>query len=194
MTAAEVCKRVGVTRGAFHHHYPSVPSLLADALRHLYANSGTKGGPPPTTLTGLIDATWAAIGNPRFKAVLEAWLAMANDPSLRAEIGPVVAEFATLVRPDMMAPSILTDAEHRNFYLTARETMLGLALGRATRGAKPVGHERPVLARLRAEAAAIDSRTTGGAPHPTAHARGSTASDSQTSARGQPRRPAAPAG
>ena len=98
------------------------------------------------------------------------------DPSLRAEIGPVVAEFATLVRPDMMAPSILTDAEHRNFYLTARETMLGLALGRATRGAKPVGHERPVLARLRAEAAAIDSRTTGGAPHPTAHARGSTAS------------------
>jgi len=54
VTAAEVCKRVGVTRGAFHHHYPSVPSLLADALRHLYANSGTKGGPPPTTLTGLI--------------------------------------------------------------------------------------------------------------------------------------------
>jgi len=37
-----------------------------------------------TDLTGLVDATRKAVGNPRFKAVFEAWLAMANDPSLRA--------------------------------------------------------------------------------------------------------------
>ena len=52
-------------------------------------------------------------------------------------------------------PSILTDDERREFYVMARETMLGLALGRATNGGKPLGHERSVLARLRAEAAAI---------------------------------------
>ena len=40
---------------------------------------------------------------------------------------------------------------------TARETMLGFALGRATGGGKPLGHERRVLARLRREAATIDS-------------------------------------
>jgi hypothetical protein len=112
-------------------------------------------------LTGLLDGTWAAIGNPRFKAVLEAWLAMANDPSLRAEIAPVVAEFAALVRPEAK-PSILPDDERRDFYLMAREAMLGLALGRATNRGRPVGHERTVLARLRADAAAIDARTTRG--------------------------------
>jgi AcrR family transcriptional regulator len=151
VSAVEVCKRVEVTRGAFHHHYQNLPSLLADALRRLYAEMGKKDKPPVSDLTTAIDATWAAIGNPRFKAVLEAWLAMANDPSLRAEIGPVVAEFSALVRPD----KILTTDEDRAFYLMARETMLGLALGRATNGGKAVAHEKAVVARLRAEAMLI---------------------------------------
>jgi len=152
VTAIAVCNRAGVTRGAFHHHYDSVPSLLADALQRLYTQTVSKPRRAPTDLTELIDNTWAAIGNRRFKAVIEAWLAMANDPSLRAEIGPVVADFARLVNPDGMT-SLLTDNKRRDFYLTAREAMLGLALGRATNNGKPLGHERRVLARLRADAA-----------------------------------------
>lgn len=160
VSAAEVCKRVEVTRGAFHHHYANLPSLIGDALRRLYAEMRGKDTPPVSDLAALIDATWAAIGNPRFKAVLEAWLAMANDPSLRAEIGPVVAEFSTLVSPDRLASSILAGDQHRAFYLMARETMLGLALGRATNGGRPVAHERAVLTRLRADAVLL------GAAHP----------------------------
>jgi AcrR family transcriptional regulator len=91
VTAIKVCNRAGVTRGAFHHHYESLPQLRADALRHLYASMGTSKRPTVDDLPSLIDATWNVISQPRFKAVLEAWLAMANDPSLRAEIGPVVA-------------------------------------------------------------------------------------------------------
>lgn len=151
VSAVEVCKRVEVSRGAFHHHYPNLPSLLADALRRLYAQMRRKERPPVLDLTTLIDGTWAAISDPRFKAVVEAWLAMANDPGLRAEIGPVVAEFSALVRP----AKILTADEHRAFYLMARETMLGLALGRATNRGKPVAHEKAVLARLRADALLI---------------------------------------
>ena len=100
VTAIEVCTRAGVTRGAFHHHYDSLPELLADALRRLYATFGTGKQPVPTDLAGLIDTTWAIVGQPRFKAVLEAWLAMGNDPTLHAAIGPVVLEFAGLVNPD----------------------------------------------------------------------------------------------
>jgi AcrR family transcriptional regulator len=155
-TIIEVCARVGVTRGAFQHHYNSRPELLADALDRLYAQMVHAGHPAPTDVAGLVDATWDAIGNPRFKAVLEAWLAMANDPSLRAQIGPVVADFARLVDPDAIT-TILTDAERRDFYITARETMLGLALGRATNGGKALGHERRVVARIRAEASALGS-------------------------------------
>jgi AcrR family transcriptional regulator len=150
-----VCNRAGVTRGAFHHHYDNLPALLADALRRLYDDMVRGDRTPPITVAELVNGTWHAIGNPRFKAVLEAWLAMANDPSLRAEIGPVVAEFAGLVKPEAIT-SVRIDAERRDFFITARETMLGLALGRATNGGKPLGHERRVLARIRAEAAAID--------------------------------------
>ena len=107
-----------------------------------------------TDLTGLVDATWKAVGNPPFKAVLEAWLAMANDPSLRGEIGMVVAEFASLVSPDAMR-SILTNQERRDFHVTTGETMTGLALGSATNGGKPLDHERRVIARMRAEAVRI---------------------------------------
>jgi AcrR family transcriptional regulator len=161
VTAVEVCERVGVTRGAFHHHYDSVPNLLADALRRLYAEIRSHTPPPATDMVGVINATWSAISNPRFKAVLEAWLATRNDPSLRAEIGPIVAEFAQLVGPDGLDVATLADPDHRDFYLTARETMLGLALGRATNfDAEPLSHERRVLARLRAEAAQLDAAAT----------------------------------
>ena len=70
VSAAEVCKRAGVTPGAFHHHYASLPSLLADALRRSYETIDRRKRAPVTDLAGLIDATWSVIGNPRFKAVI----------------------------------------------------------------------------------------------------------------------------
>ena len=154
VTVIEICNRVGVSRGAFHHHYDSLPELLADALRRLYGEMVRSEGDQPSDLIGLVDFTWRAVANPRFKAVLEGWLAMANDPSLRTEIGPVVLDFAGLVNPDALS-SILVSRELRDFFITAREAMLGLALGRATNGGKALGHENRVLARIRAEAAAL---------------------------------------
>ncbi len=154
-TVVEVCNRVGVSRGAFHHHYDSLPELLADALRRLYAEMARSKQKEVTDVADLVDVTWKAIGNPRFKAVLEAWLAMANDPSLRSEIGPVVTEFASLVNPDNIT-KVLTDAARRDFFVTARESMIGIALGRATNGGKPLGHERRVLARIRAEGSTFE--------------------------------------
>jgi AcrR family transcriptional regulator len=155
VTAIEVCNRAGVTRGAFHHHYDSLPELLADSLRRLYASFGDVKRPPVTDLASLIDGTWAIVGQPRFKAVLEAWLAMANDPTVRAEIGPVVIEFASLVNPEGKESPILGDTASRDYYLMARETLLGLALGRATNGGNALGHEKAVLNALRRGASGL---------------------------------------
>ena len=155
VTAAEVCERAGVSRGAFHHHYDGLPSLLADALRHLYGEISGRLRREPTDLTELIDATWRVVGNHRFKAVLEAWLATANDPSLRDEMGPVIAEFAELVSSESLAPNVLADDGSREYHLLARETLLGLALGRATNRGRPLPHEAAVLRRLRAGAEAV---------------------------------------
>jgi AcrR family transcriptional regulator len=149
VTAIEVCTRAGVTRGAFHHHYSSLSHLVAESLRRLYDDMRREGRPTAADLAELVDVMWEHVGNRRFKAVLEAWLAMANDPGLRGEIGPVVAEFASLVRPENIAPSLIADEQDRARYLMARETLLGLALGRATNGGCPLGHEDVVLARLR---------------------------------------------
>lgn len=149
LTAIEACNRAGVTRGAFHHHYSSLAELLADALKRLYTSMSDTTRPAVSDLNGLMDATWAAISDRRFKGVLEAWLAMANDPSLRAEIGPVVGEFANLVRPEHLAPGILMNDEDRAVYLVVRETLLGLALGRATNRGQPLAHEAAVLSQLR---------------------------------------------
>jgi AcrR family transcriptional regulator len=153
-TVVEVCDRVGVSRGAFHHHYDSLPELLADALRRLYAESVKNPHPELRDVASLVDVTWKAVGSRQFKAVIEAWLAMANDPRLRTEIGPVVAEFASLVNPDGII-TILDRAEKRDFFVMARESMLGLALGRATNGGKALDHERRVLALLHAQAVAL---------------------------------------
>jgi hypothetical protein len=91
---------------------------------------------------------------------MEAWWAAGNDPDLAREIGPVVAQFATLVSPSNSASACFRQPDVATFLLTAREALLGLAMGRATSGGRPLGHERTVLAALRAQATALDSQHT----------------------------------
>jgi AcrR family transcriptional regulator len=159
-TAVAVCERAGCTRGALIHHYRSLSALLAHALETLYGELLDRLDTPITTVSAAVDAVWRSVGDPRFKAVLEAWSAAGNDPELAHEIGPAMTRFARLVSPAGAGRgSPLADADAKAFFLTAREAMLGLALGRATNGGRPLGHERTVLARLRAEAAALDART-----------------------------------
>jgi AcrR family transcriptional regulator len=156
-TTVAVCERAGCTRGALVHHYPSLSALLAHALESLHADLVRSSRAKPTTMVQVIDATWRVAGDRRFKAVIEAWSAAGNDRELAAELAPAIARFAKLVAPDgSTRTGPLAGAGARAFYLTAREAMLGLALGRAVNGGKPLAHERVVLQRLRTEAAAFD--------------------------------------
>lgn len=156
-TAVAVCERAGCTRGALMHHYPTLSALLADGLDWVYDELTRSRRPGATTLVGAVDAVWRAAGDPRFKAVLEAWAAAGNDHELAEELRPVMSRFAKLMSPDNAGPgSPLRHPDGKAFFLTAREAMIGLALGRATNGGRPLGHERVVLSRLRREAAALD--------------------------------------
>lgn len=158
-TAVAVCERAGLTRGALVHHYPSLSALLADALESLYADFTTGPRPPVSSMGEVVDRLWGAMGDPRFKAVIESWLAAANDPDLAKELNPAIERFADLVSPDKRGRSgPIRSPDGRAFFLMARESMFGLALGRACNGGKPVRHERTVMTRLRNEAASIDAR------------------------------------
>src|SRR4051794_29232122 len=70
-TAVEVCERAGCTRGALVHHYPSLSTLLATALESLYDDFMAAPRAPITTLRAAVDAMWGAMGDRRFKAVIE---------------------------------------------------------------------------------------------------------------------------
>jgi len=148
VTSVAVCSRAGLTRGAFVHHFDGLPDLLAAALDHRYAAlvEALRSRPAPTSVTDLVTRSWETMTTIDFKVVIEAWLAAANDPDLGASIGPVVERFAKLVHPEQR-PDLLVDEAAQSFFLMARETMLGLSLGRAT-SSGPLGHEERVLEQL----------------------------------------------
>jgi AcrR family transcriptional regulator len=157
-TAVAVCERAGCTRGALMHHYPSLSALLAHALESICDDFLTLAEPEIAGVADGLDRMWTAMSDRRFKAVLEAWSAAANDPELASEILPAVARFAKVMSVDNPRRGRKPGPEVTTFLLVAREAMIGLALGRANNGGKPLSHERAVLDRLRAEAVALDAR------------------------------------
>ena len=157
-TAVEVCRRTGLTRGALVHHFPSLSGLLATALQSV-CDDLVSTVPEPRTLVDAVDGTWACVSEARFKAVIEAWLAAANDPELRSEIGPVVATFQARQRRGRLH-DVLADAD-ASASTSRRGTMLGLALGRAISSGRALPHETAVVDQLRAEAAKLDRRQIG---------------------------------
>lgn len=158
ITSVAVCERAGLTRGAFVHHFDGLPDLFAAALDARYDDLAAMAaaGPAAHSVAELVERSWTSITASDFKVVIEAWLAAANDPTLRSAIGPVVERFAKLVHPERRS-DLLADGDAQSFFLMARETMLGMALGRATSGG-PLSHEDAVLDRLTQLAHGHDAR------------------------------------
>ncbi len=159
-TSVAVCERAGLTRGALVHHFGDLPNLLAESLDAHYARLADQArvDEPPNTMAGLTELMWSTIDHGRFKIVIEAWLAAANDPQLGSALGPVIARFAKLV--DVDATGLAGDESAEALFFTIRETMLGLALGRATAGG-PLPHERIVVDQLISLGHEHDARTGG---------------------------------
>lgn len=157
-TSVAVCARAGLTRGAFTHHFDGLSDLFAAVLVSRYEEIVTlaESDGEPTSIADIIERMWVVNCQPSFKVVLEAWLAGANDPELGRMLTPVVETFAKLFGPDRW-PHLLLDEEAGDFFLMARECLLGLAWGRAiNRGA--LGHEHVVIDHLLDTAQQHDAR------------------------------------
>jgi AcrR family transcriptional regulator len=163
-TAVEVCRRAGVTRGAFHHHFDSLSSLLAAALSETYEEHFVpRRGRRPETIGAWIDAAWAHLQLPQFKAVIEIWLAARNEPELAAGLQPAIGKYKrifSIEENEILQRQFGESAQLRAFYRLCVETMIGLALGRATtpQGA-PLDHEGMVISQLRKLATAVVNAT-----------------------------------
>ena len=162
----EVCARAGVTRGAFHHHFPSLAALYAESLRGLYAEltraivvqtaATTKLSP----LVQLVHHTFASTRRREFKAVIEIWLAARNDEALRDELVPLIEQLSGIFSPvhnPRLAQRLGTSRKAAAFYRLVMEAMIGLALGRAVAaGGRAVAHEKVVVDLLLELAAGYD--------------------------------------
>ncbi len=161
--AVEVCRRAGVTRGAFHHHFASLGALLADTLERLYADIVGPSPQPVASLAELIARSHERTSRPAFKAVIEIWLAARNDADLGREVAPAIARLASLFAPDDNAAlGRLVRREDEVLYRLAVEALIGLALGRAVSPAgRAVAHEKQVVALLVSLASAAPSTPRG---------------------------------
>ncbi len=155
-TAVEVCRRAGVTRGALFHHFDSLPALLAEAMSDVYDRnffSGDGETEEAASLDQWIERVWAKLKRPEFKAVIEIWFATRNDPEMAEILRPVVLKYAAIfaVTHDTAGRKRGSGGNQlRPFFYLARETMLGLALGRATTpDGKALQHERQVIETLK---------------------------------------------
>lgn len=159
VTSVAVCARAGLTRGAFVHHFDGLGDLFAAVLEDRYGEivALTESEGEPASIAEIIDRSWVVISQPGFKVVLEAWLAGANDRDLGRMLEPVVATFAKLFGPDRWL-DLLPDDDARAFYLAARESLLGLAWGRAINGGRSLGHEAVVIGHLSNMAQTHDAR------------------------------------
>jgi AcrR family transcriptional regulator len=160
-TAVEVCRRAGVTRGALHHHFADLPDLLAAAMIDTYERHFLSPAPlqPFTSLDAWIERAWERISQPEFKGVIEVWLAARNEPSLASGLRPAIEKYSQVFSIEAsvrLKRLIGSSKEVQAFYRLACETMIGLALGRATSPqGKSLEHETVVIEMLKSLARKI---------------------------------------
>lgn len=152
-TAVEVCARVGVTRGAFHHHFTSLAALYAEVLQTLYAEIAENPAEPlptePVTPATLVDAMWHRTRRRELKAIIEIWLAARNDAKLGVELRPLIEKLSALFSPTRnprLARRLGSGTRTATFYRLVMEAMIGMALGRAVSpDGEAVAHEKAVV-------------------------------------------------
>lgn len=160
-TGVEVCRRAGLTRGALNHHFPDFTDLLADALEAVYTSllPTDRSRPAAVSLESWVRLAHRSLSRPQFKAVIELWLASQNSPAIGAAMAAHIESLAWLFHPDAVLPPASESGDgklRRALYRTVAEALIGLALGRASQGGKPLSHEQVVVDFLAQLAGAFD--------------------------------------
>jgi AcrR family transcriptional regulator len=141
-TTLAVCRRAGVSHGSLLHHYGTRERLLGATLEAVYAKlrarvvdtlAALPQGEPRTA--ALVDAMWSAFGAPEFKAVLELWLAAANQPELSWAVWPEARAFDAVNLPlaEGLFPELAASVPDFPVYVSLLfQTLQGMGLVQAT--------------------------------------------------------------
>ena len=141
-TTLAVCRHAGVSHGSLLHHFGTREKLLGAALEAVYARlrarvvTGLEALPPgPPRVHALVELMWSAFGAPEFKAVLELWLAAANEPRLSWAVWPEARAFDARNQPLAQAlfPEVAARLPDFPVYVNLLfQVMQGLGLVNAT--------------------------------------------------------------
>jgi AcrR family transcriptional regulator len=156
-TTLAVCKRAGVSHGSLLYHYGTRERLLGAALEAVYERLRNPvieaiGQLPEgeERIEALVELMWDAFGAPEFKAVIELWLAAANQPGVAWTVWPEAQAFDAAIQPlaEQVFPAASTRVPDFALYISLLfQVMQGMGLARAT---WPQDADDPTPARVRA--------------------------------------------
>jgi AcrR family transcriptional regulator len=137
-TVGEVAARVGVSRGAAQHHFPTREDLIAATLEHMFEQLAGEihadaaelpAGPGRTEF--IVNRVIDVYAGVNFKAALQVWTAAAADPQLRARILPLEARIGRAAHHMVVEYLGVDDADPRVRGLVQATLDLARGLGLA---------------------------------------------------------------
>ncbi len=156
-TTLAVCERAGVSHGSLLYHYGTRERLLGAALDAVYQRlrapvleSIAALPVGEKRIDALVELMWQAFGAPEFKAVVELWLAAANQPGVGWAVWPGAEAFDDAIQP--IAAQLFPEAAARvadfPLYISLLfQAMQGMGLANATWPNRP---DDPTRAQVRA--------------------------------------------
>jgi AcrR family transcriptional regulator len=141
-TTLAVCERAGVTHGSLLYHYGTRERLLGAALDAVYERlrapvlQAIAGLPPgEERIDALVELMWSAFGAPEFKAVVELWLAAANQRDVGWAVWPEAQAFDSAIQPlaAQLFPDVAARVPDFALYISLLfQALQGMGLARAT--------------------------------------------------------------
>jgi AcrR family transcriptional regulator len=156
-TTVAVCERAGVSHGSLLHHFRTRERLLGAALDALYTRLREPilralGELPEgeARVEALVALMWSAFGAPEFKAVVELWLAAANQAGVGWAVWPGARAFDDAIQPlaAQLFPEVAARLPEFPVYISLLfQVMQGMGLAHATWPARP---DNPMRAQVHA--------------------------------------------
>ncbi len=136
-TTTVVARRIGISRGALQHHFPTREDLFLTALDVMFeqipmADLGAAGVPADDDerFEYLVEQVIGYYAGDVFKAALQMWTAAAGEPTLAERIRPLEAKFARGVFEQAveLLDADISDERTRRLIQTTLDLARGLGL------------------------------------------------------------------
>ena len=130
----KICERAGISNGSLLHHYRTRSNLLVATLKYIYQQIDARidqlprdSGTGSINLKVYVSELFDIFNAPEMKAVIELWLAAANDEEFRSQVLPVMESFSDNLAPRVAGYLNLRSQDMDDVARTTRHIAIMLA-------------------------------------------------------------------